>query len=325
MKYSLKSIADLINENRDGGSEVETIVNEIRDTTFALTTEEETKLYLQKHQFVLNQIKVKTVAFNNCDRVLFGLETYFWNYLDGKSPVSDLGKEALFQQCRPALEEAEKLLFSVVSKKLWHLVNILLNPLNVHCTIDRGNYILKFWENWNSEFIQFHDMHDEDAFIAFLISQNFNSPSFYGYVLEHITKEINNEDDPLLQKQILEIYLIKYRSWPKRLDIEHTPSLGNIFDLLENWLLLEIKRCKKKQNTVNPFQTKIQESSGQTPVKIETSLSVAQLAYFFKMLNKAGILTNEVQREMLEIVSKTLRQKKQIILRWKVSTINFSM
>ena len=310
MKYSLKPIDDLINESWGGQSEVENVLNEIRDTAFGLRTEEETKLYLQKHQFALNQSKSKKIGYDNCDQILYFLEAYFWKYLDGRSLVSDLGKEALYQQCKEAIEEATQLLPTILSKKLWHYVDVLLNPLKVHCTIARGNYILQFWESWSTEYIRFHEVHDEDNFIAFLITQNFNSPGFYGYVLQHITKEINNEDDPFLQQQILEIYLNKYCSGPKRLDLQHTPSLDNIFHLLENWILLQIKKCKKRQKGFNPSQTKLLKQPEQEFPKIETSLSVSQLAYFFRVLNKAGIITNEVQREMLEIVSRTFKTKK---------------
>lgn len=310
MKYSLKPIDDLINENWGGRSEVENIVKEIRDTAFSLPTEEETRLFLQKHQFALNQSKIKNVAYANCDQILYFLETYFWKYLDGRSPVSHLGRQALYQQCKQAIEEAEQILPNILSKKLWHLIDILLNPLKVHCTIDRGNYILQFWESWSTEFILFQEVSDEDDFIAFLIAQNFNSPSFYGYVLERITKETNNEDNPFLQQQVLEKYLNKYCTGPKRLELKHTPSLENIFDLLENWLLLSIKRCKKKQKAYNPSQTKLIHNPGHDYTKIETSLSVPQLAYFFRVLNKAGIITNEIQREMLEVVSKTFKTKK---------------
>ena len=310
MKYSLKPIDDLINENWGGQSEVENIVKEIRDTAFSLRTEEETKLFLQKHQFALNKSKSKNAAHDNCDKILFYLETYFLKYLDGRSLVSDLGKEALHQQCQQAINDAEQILPNILSKKLWHFVNVLLNPLKVHCTIDRGNYILQFWENWKTDFIQFYEVHDEDNFIAFAITQNFNSPGFYGYVLDHITKELDNEDNPFLQKQILEIYLRKYCSGPKRLDVQHTPSLDNVCNLLENWLLLGIKHCKKRQKEYNPSQTKLLQKPDQDLPKIETSLSVPQLAYFFRILNKAGIITNEVNREMLEIVSKTFKTKK---------------
>ncbi len=308
MKYNLKPIDDLINENWGEESGVEKIVKEIRDTAFGLRTEEETKLYLQKHQFALNQSKDKCVAAANCDKVLYFLETYFWNYLDSKSPISDQGKQALYRHCELAIGQAVQLLPNLLSKKLWHQTDVLLNPLKVHCTIDRANYLKAFWESWPDYFL-FHEEHTEDNFISFLISQNFNSPSFYGYVLECITKETNNADDPLLQKQLLEKCLKKYCTGPKRIDLCHTPSMTNVFDMLERWLLVEIKKCKKKQRSYDPRQTTLVVDQANVH-KIEISLSVSQLACLFRIMNQTDIITNEVHREMLETVSKTFKTKK---------------
>lgn len=47
-----------------------------------------------------------------------------------------------------------------------------------------------------------------------------------------------------------------------------------------------------------------------TPFKIETSLSVAQTAYFFKLLYPSGVITNKVQTEVLRTVSEKFRSQK---------------
>lgn len=309
MKYCLNPIHDLINENWGEGSGVWDIVKQIRETAYTLRTEEETKQFLQKHQAELNQSKRKNIEYDRCDRILHFIETYFWKYLDGRSPVSELGRKALYEQSKEAIAEASAFLPMVLSEKLFHVMDVSLNPLKVNCTIDRGSYITNFWINWATEFRPFNEVPDEDDCIQFLLWQNFNSPSFYSYVLEHIKKEVDNEDDPDLQEEILDACLLKYCFGPKHLGMGHTPSVDNIVDILHNWLVLEIKQCRKKKKNHNPLQTKLSDNSELSFPKIETSYSVPQLAYFVHILYKAGVITNKVQREMLQAICRTFKTK----------------
>lgn len=307
MKYNLKPIDDLANENWEEGSEVGNIVREIRETAFRLRTEDEVRLFIQNHQLALHQRKSTSTVAESCDKVLYFLETYFWKFLHGSSLISNLGKEALYVQWEEEIKKSEELIAAILSERLQHIVNVHLNPRNVHCTVNRCNYLRRFWVSWSIDFVQFYEEHNEESLMTFLVSQNFNSPIFFKYLTGHITSKLDKAEDLLLKKQVIEGYVKRYSAISKRIGQEYTPNFPPIYELVENWLQLELKHSKKREKTA---EASLIEMTGTSIQKIETSLSVAQLACLLKMLYQAGVITNPVQMEMLEIATKMFRTKK---------------
>lgn len=309
MKYDLASIDENINDNREG-SEVGKIIRKIRDTGYSLHCKEEIIIYVQNHQVAL--IKKKEVSFDpsKYDEILFYMETYFEEYLKGSLPISILGKQSTILQTQDAIKNCKILFSEKSSLKLFSLMDEFLNPTKANCTIQNCNYIRNFWECWSIEFIKFCELHDEEHLIGFLISQNFNAPHFFTYLTNEITSELNNEDDPTNQKIVLERYLRKYNMVLPCNNKEYKVGFPNIRELVTNWVSREIKYCKKRQKQFNPDQTTLLGNDPGSIQKIETSLSVPQLACLFKMLSKSGIVTNPVKTEMLEAVSKSFKTKK---------------
>ena len=111
MNYDLATIDETINDNRKG-SEVGKIIIKIRETVFSLQSKEEITIYVQNHQRALIKQKESSIQSARFDEILFYLETYFWNHLDGSLPISDLGKEALSQRFQTSIDHCSSILFS---------------------------------------------------------------------------------------------------------------------------------------------------------------------------------------------------------------------
>ncbi|MBC7390762.1 MAG: hypothetical protein H7329_16240 [Opitutaceae bacterium] len=90
MNYDLATIDETINDNRKG-SEVGEIIIKIRETVFSLRTKEEITIYVQNHQRALIKQRESSIQSTRFDEILFYLETYFCNHLDGSLPISDWG------------------------------------------------------------------------------------------------------------------------------------------------------------------------------------------------------------------------------------------
>ena len=309
MKYDLESIDETINDNREG-SEVGEIIRKIRETGFSLNSKEEILIYVQNHQLALINKKKVGIENEKLDKILFFLETYFWDSLKESSPVSELGKQALISQTENAIKNCKSLFADRTNPKLFNLIEELLNPANANCTIHNCNYIREFWENWFTDFVKFCELYNEENLIAFLISQNFNSPHFFVYMTIQITSEMDNEYNPINQKIALEGFTRKFSSAVPGKNLEYRVGFPNIAELITNWINREIKYCLKRQKQFNPEQTVLIGSDPVSAKKIETSLSVPQLACLLKMLNKSGIITNPVKTELLEAVSKSFKTKK---------------
>lgn|GEM_PF-2748279 len=309
MKYHLQPLDELIgNYGEVDNEDVGKIIDQIRQTAYSLHTEEQVRLYIRNHQIALLAKKKHETVSSKCDTILFFLETKFGSFLNETLPISDLGKEKLCTQCMPIIEAAVSNLKILVSRKLFITMQPLLEPdCSNNYTIYCAGYIAQFWQNWENDFVKSRDRYEEDDIINFLISQNFNSPLFFEVVTGYIIGELHQEDDPIIQRQVLESHAKRLTLLPVRIGNPYRHDFPFINVLLEKWLAIEMKQCRKKVKAYDPQQQSI---SPKSVPKLETNLSVAQIAYLFKILNQSGIIINKTQMDMLQAVTKSFSTKK---------------
>jgi hypothetical protein len=240
--------------------------------------------------------------------VLHFIETYFHNFVNEKLQISDIGKEKLCNQYSDLINEMKCEMQTCLSEKLYINLQPMTEPENDKpFTIYRARYVSQFWENWNSDFKPFLNALEEETVVSYLISQNFNQPTFFKYITSEITGELHQEDDPYIQEQVLLSYAKRFSIIPAKIGDPFRPEYPHIKQSLEEWLNREIKQCRKRQKKYDPEQQTIMPKDG---YKIETSISVAQTAYLFKLFSKSGIITNKVQLDILHVLSEKFRSKK---------------
>ena len=310
MKYNLQLFDKLIDNNNgeEKREEVDTIIEEIKQTAFRLRTEQEIKLYIQNHQQVLLEHKNFDSVHEKCDRVLYFIETHFYNFVNERLHISDLGKIKLCNQYSDITDEMRLQVKSCLNEKLC----LYMRPLTElksckHCTIYCARYVSQFWENWLSDFRLSSSTLEDEIMISYLISQNFNPPTFFNYITGEIVGELHQEDDPYIQEQVLINHAKRINMIPAKIGKPFRFDYPNIKLMLENWLNTEIKQCRKKQKKYNPQQQSILSKEVH---KIETNLSVAQLACLLNTFHKKGVLINKSQAEILQIIAKTVKCKK---------------
>ncbi len=195
-----------------------------------------------------------------------------------------------------------------LKEKLYLYLQPLIYPENYKpYTIYYSKYVARFWENWFSDFGYSISNLTEEAVISYLISQNFNSPTIFTYITGEIIGELDQDDDPYSQEQVLISHSKRFNRTPAKIGNPFRTDYPDSKPLLLDWLTSEIKQCRKRQKKYNPDQQTILPKEGH---KIETSMSVAQTAYLFKLLNKTGVITNKTQMEMLHVLSEKFRSKK---------------
>ena len=307
MKYNLQQFDNLIGENNEE-EEVNEIIKTIKETAFRLKTDEELMLFIQNHYTALLEKKSYESLYEMMDKVLYFIETHFSKFVDEKLQISDLGKIEVYNSHSNLLVELREEMKLYISEKLRSYMRPLIEPeACANCTIYQARYISKFWENWFLYFEHVSSFLKEETVLSYLISQNFNPPNLFEYIVSKITGELNQDDDPYIQEEVLRIYNKRFSNIPTKIGNSFLPDYPDVKTLLERWLKAEIKQCRKKQKEHNPDQQTI---IPKTKAKIEMSLSVAQMAYFFKLLSNAGIITNKINAEMLNVICDRFRSKK---------------
>jgi hypothetical protein len=309
LKYNLQFFDQLINNNGEGVKEkMHTIIEEIKETAFTLRTEEEIKLYIQNHQSALIEHKKCDSVSIECDQILYFLETNFQRFTNEMLLVSDLGKQWLYNQYVGFVDEWKHAIKVSLNEKLRQQMEPLTEPEKCnHCTIHYVKYVSQFWNNWVNDYSSPVHVLKDEVMINFLISQNFNSPTFFKYIVGEIIGELHQEDDPYVQEHVLLSYAKRFSIIPVKIGVPFRPDYPCIKPILEEWINIEIKQCRKKQKKHNPEQQAILSKGIH---KIETSMSVAQTAYLFKLLSKSGIVANKTQMDILHVLSERFTSKK---------------
>lgn len=309
MKYNLYPLDKLIgNDCEEENEEVEIIISEIKETAFSLRTEQEVKLFIQKHQLALVEHKNFDTICEKCDRVLYFMETYFRLFVDNEMTISQIGRDKILAQCEPILAKAKPLITNALNPKLIPILSPLLAPENKkEYAIHDAKYLSCFWKNWSLDFDSNTETLQEQEIIDYLIAHNYNPRAFTNFVIGEMISEIYQDDHPEIQIEFLTTKLLHLKRIPicsAKAFISMYPKPNTV---LEIWLENEIKNARKKLKTYNSNQLRLVT---QTDTRIETSLSVGQLACLLNTLQKGGILTNTSQSEILQIVSKTMSCKK---------------
>lgn len=298
MKYHLQKFDSSVNDNTVYGIEVGEIIDEIKQSAFSIRSKHELKLFIQNHQKTLLKFKGHKPIGLLADEILHFLEIQFPNAVNDKLQVSDKSKQEFW------LKYAENILLfrpkikAVITDNLYKSIQTLMEPESTqNLSIYNLKYLYNFWDNWP---MSKHSTIDKEKIMLYLISQNFNASCFFRYITRGIIYELSQEHRLYFQMQILYSYERKLRTVFAKLNQPFNIDNTAIQPKLQDWLDSELKHCTKALENLNQNQ---HIKHLENPNKIETSLSVTQTAYFFKLLYQTGIIINKAQTDMLHVVS----------------------
>ena len=298
--YIVKYLLQLLDKFADtpakvSDSELRSILKEIKLTAFSLGTEQELRLFIQNHQIALHQYKVNVNIAQECDQILYLLESFFATHLNKKLTISNIGKKPL--------AEKTAVNYSIIAHNLTHeLLSAIMPIFEIsEITIHEADFLTTFWKDCSYTVTADLEKH----LIEYLILYNYNDTKFYNYLISNIVKDIDNEDNPQLQEEILNSHSRSFVIIPQRIGKGFRAGFPSVKILIEDWIKEKIKQCHKRQKHYNPQQQSFIQKS-----KIETSLSVAETAYLSKLMYQQGIITNSVQSEMLQAIADAFKTPK---------------
>ena len=309
MKYELQLLDDLIKDNFNSNAEELRVIENIKKNCFSIKSEESTKLYVRKHQYELNQKKEIDLINSKSDAVLHFLELVFGQYLDENLPISDIGKHKFVLKYSEIIEAHFPTIKSKINSSLYNVITPLfdINFIKSY-SIYHSKFYSEFWDNWKNDCSTLIGINEfETAFTKFLIANNFNSLFLHDYILRSVINQLIDEVNPFVQEEIIYNNYQIYSNIPVRKGHLFRIDYPELKPLLVDWFKDELKRCKKKKLNYIPNQTNILKPDS---IKIETTMSVGQMAYLFKLLMENGIISKKIQANVLHFVADNFTTKK---------------
>lgn len=140
-----------------------------------------------------------------------------------------------------------------------------------------------------------------------LFELNFNSLDFFDYKIDEITKNLESMDSDIEKTDLLFHLLKKFNQSRDKNFRKFNQKIPPIKDQLISWVEEEIEYLSRKKslgmfNSSNTHNT-------EAKVKIQTSLSVAQLSYFIKLLIKVKIITHKNNSEVFRFFANNFNTK----------------
>lgn len=313
MKYNLSLFDKQIDGDQTEEGIEKSIINEIKESVFRQETKEAILILIRNNQTALNIYKQRESLREKCDEVQYYLEKHFYQYLDESFPVSDIGMRELITKTNFVIAEIKELVanfdedFKRTLQPLYELQPV--NELQPPKTIHYAHYVNDFCNTWTKEFVytgQDQEYHKE-LLIRFLITYNYNYPAFIEYITNQVFERVSHESNPHAQLETLHYYLRQISGIPSCSIMSFSIGFDSVKMTYKAWLTEEIKYVTKQIKNYSPAQLNLYQHDDS---KIETSLSVAETAYFAKLMYTSGVTTNSSQQEVLQVISKTVKTKK---------------
>lgn len=136
------------------------------------------------------------------------------------------------------------------------------------------------------------------AMIFTLIRRNCNHPLFIHFMIERCSLQLTENYNAIQ-------HWARYLHWVDRIPLIDLmgaePAQASVKDQLKEAIQMELIHCQELEKK-DTYTEKISDN-----LLFQTTLSVSQLAAFFRVLIEAGILTTDNNKELMRVVSKTFR------------------
>ena len=136
---------------------------------------------------------------------------------------------------------------------------------------------------------------------------NFNSLDFFDYKTDEITKNLELLESDIEKTDLLFHFLKKFNQSRTTNFRKFNQKIPPIKDQLTSWIEEEIEYLSRRKKL--GMNTNYTTNNAEAKVKIQTSLSVAQLTYFFKILMKVKIIIHKNNAEIFRFIADNFNTK----------------
>jgi hypothetical protein len=241
-------------------------------------------------------------AYHHISELLDFIHKHFNRFISRHRPMARHHAYTALNELREAKALIETQIPASTNPQLEHL---LFTPFNtfINCNAKRTWHLLYYCQHIYTEFKQLPTNSPliEEDIIWTLFKLNYNSHSFYTFITGYI-RSLNNHN----YLEYLYTLQCKVRQTVLRTHLAFEATEPALNKLLENWLKEEIDYLKNI--SLIRGQSGL-ENNNLTNKKVLAHLSVAELAYLFKILAETNLLAVPNHSQFFESLTQTYRTK----------------
>jgi hypothetical protein len=348
IRYEFQSFEDILNsidnewqwpetanDHQSFSTEVNREVLRIKSTfvseVFSFQNERHLERYIQYHQQTLIRLMDETLRKTNnaqylilarlqtlykgLEELLFFIEQHFSKYFDQDSKAPTFYVSILRDDMQIFLKEISRRLFDLnveqqLADALLYAISRLCDEEDEQVTSYRSIIFVKQVHkellNLLSSLQADSDVNDEIRNLMYYL--NYNSNKTFSYHANHINKLLNAADTRHDMIESMSLILKRVNQAQVRPGIGYDIHAPTLKEQLTYYIIEEIEHLNRIHNL---GQTNTVSSPGSiTSFKLQTEMSVAQIAYLIKILVETHIITNHNIAELLRFLSKFFVSKK---------------
>lgn len=322
--------------------EIERIKKSITSSIFQLKNTEEIEHYVHLQQQALTKLSVNLLQiihhsnasqifkpavdftesdilhliFVSLEELLLYFESEFLNYINKNSSIpyrSSLVRKFKINEKLHFVKEA--LMRSDIQPQLLKIIYAPFAQLTDITLHERISYKeLIYFNSFLSAFFDTISSHEnktisENEIFELLHQLNFNTTLLSTLKIKRITTHLSTLESNLQKLDYLYHCLKIVHQRFCRVNISYLPNLPSLKQQLINWIDEEISYLNKKMQ-VSSSKPNLFAGLNENSVKIQSGLSVSQLAYFFRLLSDVGIITHSNQSDVMRFISDNFQTAK---------------
>lgn len=299
----IQSIIDypLIGDKRQYIQIVQTLVIRLLDKLYS---------YQQAQKLCNKMLCLYEAVSQHLQHTLSFMEDLFSNYFNRneKVPVPYLftAKEEIKKGLRKLISAVDK--HEAVDKKLVHIISQSIQQFISDCSKDITYIEFAYLKNLLTELLPEKTISSTKSIREMLYYLNFNEENFIIYEYERLQQLTEN----LTRKEKVTVLRTEQKNINQllaKLNCEYSASIPSLKHQVNKWIDEEIKFLE-----FDNLPEKIADNEKENETKIHTSISVAKLALFIRLLVIDKIIINRTIAPMLRIAGKvfTTLQKDDI-------------
>ncbi len=297
MKYQLLLFDEAARTNNPGllnEQSVSELILRFKKEAFKISSEESLRLFIQNHQKALLTFNKSTLFSDTAGKILYLLESEFTGYLKPGLPISCIWQAQLEKEYESFTSDVVKRAEEVIPPVLYQILKRLLLPDN-SLTVHQALYLNNFCKAWHEELVE--PLHNERQLLYFLFKMNLNSIAFFNYVIDYTQKELYSYESLDVQIETIKMYLVEEAKYPDT--PAYNTCLPGIKAQVRTWLKAEQKSLGNRH-----LKQVLSERKEAENLKLQTSISVAELVCLFKMLRTNGVIINKTDKEVYVAISR---------------------
>lgn len=299
-------------------------------TTLCINTEKKKRAYIQNIQFHLNFLINTACGYFNNKKI--------------KDYPERLGSYEIIRDCLNSLLDFLSTMFHVYfdfhaeanishKQKIVELFASRVQNITTNLKVEKNELldialkpVKEYLENYSKEDVTYKSIiyleallkemerlinsnkNFEELLKFVLICVNFNSYRFFAYLTGQIKQDTENIDSHSGKVEVLSRYLKTINQIQEYPDLVLYPKQKPIKEQISVWIIEEIEHMERSLKLKH--SSEIKNFQSETPeLKLQTDMSVAQLAYLIRIMIEVGIIKNTNQRDVLKLISGMFRTK----------------